>query len=221
MRTVEAMSTVTTAASTRTSVEVLVDPICPFAWITSRWLVEVASCRDVDVTFGLMSLSVLNEGRDDLSDFYRALVEDGWGPARVAVAVDVEFGQTAFRRFYEAFGQRHHVGDQPLGSRLLESSLSDAGLPDRLANTGSTDEFDVGVRSRHAAAVALVGEEVGTPVLRLQAPDSTPVGIFGPVVTPCPRGEAAGRLWDAVVIAATTPGFFELKRSRTRPLSFD
>ena len=215
------MPTDAPAASTRTRVEILVDPICPFAWITSRWLVEVASCRDVDVAVGLMSLSVLNEGRDDLSTFYRELLDAGWGPVRVAVAVDDAFGPAAFRRFYDAFGQRHHVADEPLGTAVLESSLRDAGLPDRLAGAADVPTFDLGVRSRHAAAVALVGDEVGTPVLRVQAPGTAPVGIFGPVVTPTPRGEAAGRLWDAVVIAATTPEFFELKRSRTGSLSFD
>lgn len=214
------MSTAVAAANTRTRVEILVDPICPFAWITSRWLLEAASCREVEVTFGLMSLSVLNEGRSDLSTFYRELIDAGWGPVRVAVAVDDEFGPDAFRRFYDAFGQRHHVADEPLGPSVLASSLREADLPERLASAATDPTFDVGVRSRHAAAVALVGDDVGTPVLRVQAPGVPDVGIFGPVVTPCPRGEAAGRLWDAVVIAATTPEFFELKRSRTRPLSF-
>lgn len=215
------MPTDTAAASTRTRVEILVDPICPFAWITSRWLLEVASCREVDVTFGLMSLSVLNEGREDLSTFYRELVAAGWGPVRVAVAVDDEFGQAAVRRFYDAFGQRHHVGAELLGPCLLASSLRQADLPERIASAAADPTFDVGVRSRHAAAVALVGDDVGTPVLRVRAPGAPAVGIFGPVVTPCPRGEAAGRLWDAVVIAATTLEFFELKRSRIRSLSFD
>ena len=215
------MSTDTAAANTRTRVEILVDPICPFAWITSRWLLEVASCRDVEVTFGLMSLSVLNEGRDDLSTFYRELIDAGWGPVRVAVAVDDEFGPDAFRRFYDAFGQRHHVADEPLGPSVL-ASVAPRGRPPGAARE-RCHRPDVRRRcaSRHAAAVALVGDDVGTPVLRVQAPGVPAVGIFGPVVTPCPRGEAAGRLWDAVVIAATTPEFFELKRSRTRPLSFD
>jgi hypothetical protein len=205
----------------RTLVEILVDPICPFAWLTSRWLDEVARHREIDVAIGLMSLSVLNDGRDGLSDFYRALIDSGWGPARVAAAVGDRFGAAGLRRFYDAFGRRHHVGGEPLGDHLALAALGDAGLPDELALAADSSELDDLVRAHHADAVDLVGDDAGTPVLRIHVAGAAPVGIFGPVVTPCPRGDAAVRLWDAVVLAASTEEFFELKRSRTRALAFD
>lgn len=203
-------------------VDIFVDPICPFAWLTSRWLLEVERVRQVAPTFRIMSLSVLNDGREGLSDFYRDLLDAGWGPARVAVAVEQQHGPDGLRRFYDAFGTRHHVGDRPLGRQLLADALADAGLAGSLAEAADTDRLDEALRASHAAGMQPVGDDVGTPVLHIHDPShDTPITIFGPVVTPAPRGEAAGRLWDGVVALAGAGEFFELKRSRTRALSFE
>jgi hypothetical protein len=204
-----------------TPVDIFVDPICPFAWLTSRWLLEVEQVRAVQATFRIMSLSVLNDGRDGLSEFYRELLDAGWGPARVAVAVEHEHGPDAFRRFYDAFGTRHHVGRQDLDERLIVDALADADLPTTLADVADTTALDERLRASHHAGMSPVGDDVGTPVLHIHPPDSSqPITIFGPVVTPAPTGEAAGRLWDGVLTVAGAGEFFELKRSRTRPLEF-
>jgi hypothetical protein len=205
-----------------TPVDIYVDPICPFAWLTSRWLLEVAQVRPVAPTFRIMSLSVLNDGRDGLSEFYSALLTSGWGPARVAIAAEQEHGSDAFRRFYDAFGQRHHVGRRDIDRQLLADALADADLPESLADAADDDRHDDALRASHERGMRPVGDDVGTPVLHIHAAGrDEPITIFGPVVTPAPRGEAAGRLWDGVLAVAGAGEFFELKRSRTRPLIFE
>jgi hypothetical protein len=207
---------------TETRVDIYVDPICPFAWLTSRWLLEVERVRPVSPTFRIMSLSVLNDGREGLSEFYRDLLASGWGPVRVAIAVEHQHGTDGLRRFYDAFGTRHHVGKQAIGRQVLIDALGGAGLPLELADTSGTDQLDDALRASHAAGMEPVGDDVGTPVLHIHAAShDAPITIFGPVVTPAPRGEAAGRLWDGVIAVAGAGEFFELKRSRTRPLSFE
>ena len=204
-----------------TPVDIFVDPICPFAWLTSRWLLEVEQVRAVKATFRIMSLSVLNDGRDGLSEFYRELLDAGWGPARVAVAAEHEHGSDAFRRFYDAFGTRHHVGRQDLDEQLIVDALADADLPTTLADVADTTALDERLRASHHAGMSSVGDDVGTPVLHIHPPGTgRTITIFGPVVTPAPTGEAAGRLWDGVLAVAGADEFFELKRSRTRPLEF-
>ena len=177
--------------------------------------------RPVTPTFRIMSLSVLNDGREDLSDFYRGLLASGWGPARVAIAIQQQHGADAFQRFYDAFGVRHHVSRGALGRPLLLEALAAAGLPAALAEAAGTDQLDGALRASHAAGMEPVGDDVGTPVLHIHSSShDAPITIFGPVVTPAPRGEAAGRLWDGVIAVAGAGEFFELKRSRTGPLSF-
>jgi protein-disulfide isomerase-like protein with CxxC motif len=203
-------------------VELFVDPICPFAWITSRWLAEVERLRPIDVRLRVMSLSVLNEGRDDIPDFYRELVDRGWASVRVAIAVEQEHGSAALRRFYEAIGQRLHVEGRDNSPELVAEALAAAGLPTELAAVGAGDCYDGALRASHAAGMAPVGTEVGTPTLHVHGVDPAgPVAFFGPVVTPAPKGDAAVRLWEGVLLVASQPEFFELKRSRDRPLSFD
>lgn len=202
------------------NVDIYVDPICPFAWLTSRWLLEVEQVRDVRVTFRLMSLSVLNDGRDGLSDFYRELVADGWAPARVATSVGEAHGCAGFRRFYEAFGTLHHVGRRPIDDDLLREALVIAGLPTDHLTAADDTAHDDALRASHHRGMDPVGDDVGTPVLHIHVGSDDPVAIFGPVVTPTPRGESAGRVWDGVVALAGSAEFFELKRSRTRPLEF-
>jgi hypothetical protein len=203
-----------------TVVDIYVDPICPFAWLTSRWLFEVERERAVRATVRIMSLSVLNDGRDGLSDFYRDLVTSGWGPARVAISVEQAHGPDGLRAFYDAFGQRHHVEGQPADLMLISAALMAAGLPEHHAIAADDASLDPALRATHERGMRPVGDDVGTPVLHIHTGATAPVAIFGPVVTPAPRGEAAGRLWDGVVALASAGEFFELKRSRTRPLEF-
>lgn len=211
----------TAPSQSLTPVHIWVDPICPFAWLTSRWLVEVERQRPISVTFHLMSLSVLNDGRDNISDFYRDLVPRAWPAVRVAMAAEHHFGNAALRRLYEALGTRIHVHDRDADRELIVEALSEAGLPTELADAADSTDYDDLLRASHHRGMDPVGEEVGTPVIHIPGDDGTTVAFFGPVVTPTPRGEAAARLWDGIVLVAGSDDFFELKRSRTRELCFD
>ncbi|MER7168324.1 DsbA family protein [Micromonospora sp. NPDC000207] len=204
----------------RAAVDMWFDPICPWAWITSRWLLEVEQVRDVDVRFHVMSLSVLNEGRD-VPEQYRTLLDRGWGPVRVCIAVEQGHGGDAVRAFYTALGTRIHLGRVELGPQLYADALTDVGLDPALADAATSTGHDEALRASHEAGMRPVGTDVGTPVVHAPGPDGRPVAFFGPVITPAPKGEAAGRLWDGVLLVAGTPGFFELKRSRDVDPIFD
>ena len=204
-----------------TGVDVWVDPICPFAWMTSRWLLEVEQHRDIDVRFHIMSLSVLNEGRDDLSDFYRDLIERGWGPVRVAIAAEQAAGPAALRSLYNALGTRIHNRQITPNRALYIDALTEAGLPTDLADAATSADYDDALRASHHEGMDPVGEDVGTPVIHVPGPNGDTVAFFGPVVTPISRGDAATRLWDGVLLVAGTDEFFELKRSRTSEPAFD
>jgi len=191
------------------------DPVCPWAWITSRWLLEVARVRPVEPRFHVMSLSVINEGRD-LSADYRASMEKAWGPVRVCVAAARAHGQEVLADLYTALGTRFHNKGMPNERTTVEDALQEVGLPVGLADAMDSTAFDEELRASTAVAMDKVGLEVGTPVICVGD-----IAIFGPVVSPAPKGEAAGRLWDGLVLVAGTDGFFELKRTRTRKPSFD
>jgi 2-hydroxychromene-2-carboxylate isomerase len=204
-----------------TSVDMWFDPSCPWAWITSRWLLEVERVRDVRVNFHVMSLSVLNEGREDLPERYRAALTLGWGPVRMAIAAEQKYGNAVLRDLYTALGTRIHLEKQELGPELYRAALAQAGLDESLAAAADDPSHDVALRASHRAGMDPVGMDVGTPVIHAPGPDGGQVAIFGPVVTPAPKGEAAGRLWDGVLLVAGTPGFYELKRTRTQGPIFD
>lgn len=207
--------------SDRQTVDMYFDPMCPWAWITSRWLLEVEQVRPVDVRFQVMSLAVLNEGRD-LPEEYRKLLDQAWGPVRVAVAVQEKHDQAAVRAIYTALGERIHLRRESIDEQLYAGALADAGLDPEFAAAAADPTWDGPLRTSHAAGMAPVGMDVGTPVIHAPGPDGTgQVAFFGPVVTPTPRGEAAGRLWDGVLLVAATPGFYELKRSRDVDPTFD
>ncbi|WP_050503117.1 disulfide bond formation protein DsbA [Streptomyces monomycini] len=181
------------------------DPVCPYTWIAAQWLREVTRVRPVGVRLRLMSLQVLNEGREvnpeDPGGEWGAYL---WAPVRACAAVQQRYGHAALGRFYRALGIRlHHRGEWD----GIERALSDAGLPREVAAAAWTTEYDAVIRSSHARAVALVGTDVGTPVVAVGG-----AAFFGPVVSPAPRGEAAGRLWDGVLKLASVPGFHELRR---------
>lgn len=191
------------------SVEMWFDPMCPWAWLTSRWLMEVERVRAIEVTWSVMSLAVLNEHRD-LDAAYRSLMDDAWGPVRVIMAARASHGDGVVKPLYDAIGTRIHLGKRRDWDRLLAEALEEVGLPQSLAGHAEHKKFDAALRRSHKRAMTLVGDDVGTPVI---AVDGT--GFFGPVVSPAPTGEDAGRLWDGCRLVAGTPGFFELKRTRT------
>ncbi|MEO8518590.1 MAG: disulfide bond formation protein DsbA [Dermatophilaceae bacterium] len=185
------------------------DPVCPWAWMTSRWLMEVERVREVEVTWSVMSLSVLNEGRD-LPESYRDLMDRSWAPVRVIVAAAREYGPKVIKPLYDAIGTRIHLGGDEDYVKVIVSSLEEVGLPADLLRFADTTEVDSELRISHARAMDLVGEDVGTPVISVDG-----ISFFGPVVSPAPTGEDAGRLWDGCLLVAGTPGFFEIKRTRT------
>ncbi len=192
------------------------DPLCPWAWITSRWMLEVAQVRPVAPRWHVMSLAVLNEGRDDLPEGYMERLSQAMGPVRVVVAAEQKFGSDAVLPLYTAIGTRFHNQKAEQNRATIEASLAEAGLPADLADAIDSTEYDEAVRASHTDGIERVGLEVGTPIISVGD-----ASIFGPVITPIPRGEAAGRLWDGVQLCLQTPGFFELKRSRTNPPIFD
>ena len=199
-----------------TGVDFWFDPLCPWAWITSRWLHEVTSVRPVQPRWHVMSLAVLNEGKDDLSERYQQFLATAWGPVRVCVAAEQQRGPEILGPLYTAIGTRFHHDKAERNRATIEAALAEVGLPAALADAMDSTAYDEAVRASHQAGMDRVGEGVGTPVISVNG-----ASIFGPVVSPIPRGEAAGRLWDGVLLVTGTDGFFELKRSRTRAPIFD
>ncbi len=199
-----------------TPVDFWFDPICPWAWIASRWLLEVAELRPVRPRWHVMSLSVLNEDKPDLPEQYRGLLEKGWGPVRVAIAAEQKAGPEILGPLYTALGTRFHHDKAPNERATIEAALAEVGLPADLANAMDSTDFDEALRASHADGMDRVGYEVGTPVISVHG-----TSFFGPVLSPIPRGQDAARLWDGVMLVAKTDGFFELKRSRTRDPIFD
>ena len=199
----------------RTVVDFWFDPVCPWAWIASRWMHEVQQVRPVTTNWHVMSLSVLNEGRD-MPERYQELMRTAWGPVRICIAAEQEFGPEVLSPLYTALGTRIHHERAPRERATYEAALAEAGLPARLADAADATEYDEALRTSHKEGIERVGYDVGTPVISVNG-----MSVFGPVLSPIPRGEAAGRLWDGVLLIAGTDGFFELKRSRTRDPIFD
>jgi 2-hydroxychromene-2-carboxylate isomerase len=201
--------------SERQTVDFWFDPICPWAWMTSRWMDEVEQVRPVDVRWHVMSLAVLNEGRD-LAAEYQDMMKKAWGPVRVVIAAQVLHGDDVVKPLYDAMGTRFHPKGIKDYDQVIAEALAEVGLPAELAAHATSDEYDAQLRASHEDGISRVGQDVGTPVIAVGD-----VAFFGPVVTPAPKGEAAARLWDGVRLVAATPGFYEIKRSRTQGPLFD
>lgn len=202
--------------SEKTHVDFWFDPTCPFAWATSRWVLEVEKVRDVEVAWHVMSLSVLNEGRDDISDEYRERVEKAWGPVRVLTAAAQKHGNGVLGDLYTAMGVLlHHEKVSDL-TEVITRSLAAAGLEPELAEAATGTEYDEELKASHDDGISRVGQEVGTPIMALNG-----TAFFGPVITRVPTGEVAGKLFDSAVGLASYPYFFEIKRSRTESPQFD
>lgn len=211
------------ASEQSTAVEFWFDPICPWAWVTSRWVLEVEKTRPVTVDFKVMSLSVLNEGRD-LPEQYRATMDRAWGPVRVVIAAREQHAAARpglVRDLYTAIGTRIHPGGQDYAVAVA-GALEELGLPPELAAAAESEEYDELLRASHGEGISRVGDDVGTPVIAVANADGTPgPAFFGPVMTSSPKGEQAAQMWDGVVAVARMPDFYELKRSRSADPVFE
>jgi len=201
--------------TTRTAVDFWFDPGCPWAWLSSRWVLDAAKVRDLDVTWRLLSLSLLNEGKEESEKARESHLRSHQQERVIAAARDAH-GADVVLPLYTALGTSYHVDKTHRDRAVVESALLGAGLPADLAEALDEEKWDDAIRADHEEGIAKVGVDVGTPIIAL-----ADTAFFGPVVTPAPKGEDAGRLWDGVLLVARTPGFYELKRTRDASPSFD
>ena len=199
---------------TKNGADFWLDPACPFAWITSRWILEVEKVRDVEVTWHIMSLAYLNQDKD-IPQEYRDFLATAWGPVRVLMAAEQKYGKDVLLPLYTAMGTRIHLEKQDKDRAMIEGSLEDAGLDVSLANAMDDSSYDEAIAASHERGMSQVGNEVGTPTIAVNGR-----AFFGPVISKAPRGDEAGQLWDACVTLAGYPHFYELKRGRDEDLDF-
>ncbi|MFD5745728.1 DsbA family protein [Streptomyces sp. NPDC127033] len=211
--------------SAKTPVDFWFDPLCPWAWMTSRWVLEVEKVRDIEVRWHVMSLGVLNEDKlDQLPEEYRANMLPGgksWWPVRVVIAAQQLHGDEVVGKLYTALGTRIHNRGEGTNRESIVGALADVGLPADLIEYAESDAYDTELRASHKEGIDKVGQEVGTPVIAVPGADGEQIAFFGPVVTPAPKGEEAAKLWDGTLMVASIPGFYEIKRTRTAAPSFE
>lgn len=195
--------------------DVWFDPMCPWCWITSRWLLEARKERAIDLHFHIMSLSVLNEGKDIPPEFVD-LIQQGWKPVRVVAAAAAAEGDQILEPLYTALGTRIHNQDNKNLDEVIVESLAELGLSGSLAGAAVSSEFDDLIRTSHHEGIDPVGTDAGTPIVHVNG-----TALFGPVLSRIPRGEAAGELWDAVAMLAADRHFFDIRRSRDEDPQFD
>ncbi|MFK4222732.1 DsbA family protein [Streptomyces sp. NPDC019890] len=206
----------------KTPVDFWFDPLCPWAWMTSRWMLEVEKLRDVEVRWHVMSLAVLNEPKlDTLPEKYREGMKQAWGPVRVVIAAQQKYGDEVLGKLYTALGIRFHNRGEGATREAIAGALEEVGLPADLLDYADSDAYDTELRASHKEGIDKVGQEVGTPVIAVPGADGKQLAFFGPVVTPAPKGEEAAKLWDGTLMVASIPGFYEIKRTRTAGPSFD
>ncbi|MFI8354235.1 mycothiol-dependent nitroreductase Rv2466c family protein [Streptomyces cyaneofuscatus] len=212
-----------TPANGKTPADFWFDPLCPWAWMTSRWILEVEKVRDIEVRWHVMSLAVLNEDKlDDVPEEYRDMLENkAWGPVRVVIAAQQLHGDEVVGPLYTALGTRFHNNGEGPTREAIAGALKDVGLPENLLEYADKDTYDTELRASHQEGIDKVGQEVGTPVVAVPGADGEQVAFFGPVVTPAPKGEEAAKLWDGTLLVASIPGFYEIKRTRTQGPIFD
>jgi len=212
-----------TPANGKTPADFWFDPLCPWAWMTSRWILEVEKVRDIEIRWHVMSLAVLNEDKlDELPEEYRDLLENkAWGPVRVVIAAQQLHGDEVVGPLYTALGTRFHNNGEGPTREAIAGALKDVGLPEDLLEYADKDTYDTELRASHQEGIDKVGQEVGTPVIAVPGADGEQVAFFGPVVTPAPKGEEAAKLWDGTLLVASIPGFYEIKRTRTQGPIFD
>ena len=199
---------------TSTNADFWFDPLCPFAWISSRWITEIEEVRDISVTWHVMSLAYLNQDKD-ISDDYRTLLEPAWGPVRVCIAAGQKYGPDVLFPLYTALGNRIHLEKQPITRELIAEAVAEVGLDPVIVDAMDDESYDDAVVASHREGMDQVGDEVGTPTIAFEG-----AAFFGPVLGQIPRGDDAGNLWDGCVAVAKVPYFYELKRSRTGELDF-